>query len=96
MKAEICKWTGGDCPPPFSKEYFVFKESFVYEDGFYINNRVLYLLNNGQWNESALPGQENIVDREYDESKPHGYFATIKEAVEILEKLGESYTIVNQ
>jgi hypothetical protein len=94
MKAEICKWIG-DQLPPFSKQYFVSKESLIYEDGFCVGNRMFYLLNNGQWSESALPGQENRENREYDESKPHGYFTTIKEAEEILKKLGESYTIVN-
>ena len=91
MKAQIVKW-GGDCPPPFSKRFYVYKDVDEqdwesWESGF---PKCLYLLNNGQWSPSAIPGQGAPP---WDESKPHAYYSTIEEAMGILEKIGELYEI---
>ena len=99
MKAQITEWDGakitkwdGNYQPPFSKSYYVYKEVAKqdWELGF---SKCLYLLNNGQWSPSALPGQGGGAP--YDESKPHAYYSTIEEAVKVLEKVGEPYEIIN-
>ena len=91
MKAQIAKW-GGDYPPPFSKSFYVYKDMDK-QDWELGPPKCLYLLNNGDWSTSALPGQGGGAP--WDESKPHAYYSTIEEAVKVLEKVGEPYEIIN-